>query len=90
MLRLHRSLKLAGVRYAATAAAASTSPGAAKFSPLAMKAAEEVSTKWRGTTANGGTTKNYIGGEFTESSADKWFEVRDPVSLSLHKGTGCS
>lgn len=44
-----------------------------------MKAAEEVSSKWKGTTANGGKTKNYIGGEFTESSADKWLEVRDPV-----------
>jgi malonate-semialdehyde dehydrogenase (acetylating)/methylmalonate-semialdehyde dehydrogenase len=45
-----------------------------------MKAAEEVSTKWKGTTANGGKTKNYIGGEFVDSSADKWLEVRDPVS----------
>ena len=44
-----------------------------------MKAAEEVSSKWKGTTANGGKTMNYIGGEFVESSAKKWLEVRDPV-----------
>lgn len=82
MLRLPKHLNLIGVRHAATAAATSSSlSGAAKFSPLAMKAAEEVSSRWRGTTASGGKTKNYIGGEFTESSADKWFEVRDPVCV---------
>jgi len=52
-----------------------------------MKAAEEVSSKWKGTTANGGKTKNYIGGEFVESSAKKWLEVRDPVCRFL-KGSG--
>jgi malonate-semialdehyde dehydrogenase (acetylating)/methylmalonate-semialdehyde dehydrogenase len=51
-----------------------------------MKAAEEVSSKWKGTTANGGKTKNYIGGEFVESSATKWLEVRDPVGLRCHSG----
>ena len=81
MLRLPKNL-VRGARYASSAAAtaSSSSSGAARFSPLAMKAAEEVSSKWRGTTANGGKTKNYIGGEFTESSAKKWLEVRDPVS----------
>jgi hypothetical protein len=80
MLRLSRTLPLS-IRHASTAAAttSSTSSSAAKFSPLAMKAAEEVSSKWKGTTANGGKTQNYIGGEFKESSSDKWLEVRDPV-----------
>jgi hypothetical protein len=81
MLRLPRYLPR-NLRYASTAAATSTS-SSAKFAPLAMKAAEEVSTKWKGTTANGGKTKNYIGGEFVDSSAKKWLEVRDPVCL-LH------
>jgi malonate-semialdehyde dehydrogenase (acetylating)/methylmalonate-semialdehyde dehydrogenase len=81
MLRLPQNLRR-GVRYAATATATSSSSSAAKFAPLAMKAAEEVSSKWKGTTANGGKTKNYIGGEFVESSASKWLEVRDPVRLS--------
>jgi malonate-semialdehyde dehydrogenase (acetylating)/methylmalonate-semialdehyde dehydrogenase len=79
MLRLPRYFPR-NLRYASTAAAASTS-SSAKFAPLAMKAAEEVSTKWKGTTANGGKTKNYIGGEFVDSSAKKWLEVRDPVCL---------
>lgn len=49
------------------------------YGPLAQAAAEEVTSKWKGTSALGGKTKNYIGGEFTESKADKWLEVRDPV-----------
>ena len=77
MLRLPRYLPR-NLRYASTAAATSSS-SSAKFAPLAMKAAEEVSSKWKGTTANGGKTMNYIGGEFVESSAKKWLEVRDPV-----------
>lgn len=82
MLRLPKHLAL-GARYASSAAAASSSSSSsvARFSPLAMKAAEEVSSKWRGTNVNGGKTKNYIGGEFTESVADKWLEVRDPVRV---------
>ena len=51
-----------------------------RYSTLGAKAAEEVSSNWRGTTAHGGNTKNYIGGEFQESSASKWLEVKDPVS----------
>ena len=62
-----------------SAAFASTSSNS-KLSPLALKAAEDVSSKWRGTTANGGNTKIYIGGEFLDSKTDKWLEVRDPVS----------
>ncbi|ODN73336.1 methylmalonate-semialdehyde dehydrogenase (acylating) [Cryptococcus amylolentus CBS 6039] len=52
------------------------------LSPLALKAAEDVN-KWKGTNANGGKTKNYIGGEFVDSKADKWIEVRDPSSQTL-------
>lgn len=84
MLRLPRYLPR-NLRYASTAAATSSS-SSAKFAPLAMKAAEEVSTKWKGTTANGGKTKNYIGGEFVDSSAKKWLEVRDPVCFCKEVG----
>lgn len=52
-----------------------------QYSPLAAKAAEEVSSKWKGTTANGGKTKNYINGEFVDSQTSTWLEVLDPVSL---------
>jgi malonate-semialdehyde dehydrogenase (acetylating)/methylmalonate-semialdehyde dehydrogenase len=62
-------------------ASAATKPAAgSKYSPLAAAAAEEVSSKWKGTSAVGGKTKNYINGEFVESKASKWLEVRDPVS----------
>ena len=53
-----------------------------QYSTLAAKAAEAVSTKWKGTTANGGRTKNYIGGKFVESKAEKWLKVHDPVCTS--------
>lgn len=88
MLRLQtfRVVRTLGVRAASTAtspaasSSSSTAGSFSRFSPLAKTAAEEVSSKWRGTTANGGRTKNYIGGEFVESKAEKWLEVRDPVS----------
>jgi malonate-semialdehyde dehydrogenase (acetylating) / methylmalonate-semialdehyde dehydrogenase len=41
--------------------------------------AEQLSADWKGTSLIGGTTKNYIGGEFVESKADKWLEIHDPV-----------
>ena len=44
--------------------------------------AEKISQEWAGTSATGGSTKNFIGGEFVESKADKWIEVLDPVRHS--------
>lgn len=89
MLRSTRSLRSisSSVRtptrsYAQPAVAAAASGSSGGLSPLAKAAAEEVSSKWKGTSATGGKTKNYIGGEFVESKAEKWLEVRDPVSLS--------
>ncbi|ADV24187.1 methylmalonate-semialdehyde dehydrogenase, putative [Cryptococcus gattii WM276] len=76
---IRRPLQL---RAYASAALASTSSNS-KLSPLALKAAEEVSSKWKGTTANGGKTKLYIGGEFLDSKTDTWLEVRDPSSQTL-------
>lgn len=31
----------------------------------------------------GGTTKNFIGGQFVESKTDEWFDVHDPVCMSV-------
>lgn len=82
MLRSTRYMPVARLaRGYASAAAASAQTGS--LSPLAAKAAEEVSAKWKGTSATGGNTKNYIGGEFVESKADRWLEVRDPVSSGV-------
>lgn len=52
------------------------------LSAVVREKAERLSTQWKGTNASGGSTKNYIGGEFRESSTDKWVEVLDPVSAS--------
>jgi len=80
MLRTAR-LTPASLRAVRGYASAAAKPAAgSKYSPLSAAAAEEVSSKWKGTSATGGKTKNYIGGEFTESKATKWLEVRDPVS----------
>lgn len=68
------------IRTAATATATQPTTSSPRYSALGLQAAEEVSSKWKGTTANGGNTKNYIGGDFVESSATKWLDVRDPVS----------
>ncbi|WVF72915.1 methylmalonate-semialdehyde dehydrogenase (acylating) [Kwoniella sp. CBS 6097] len=79
------SLRAQARSYASPALAsssASQSQGKGGLSPLAVKAAQEVS-KWRGTSALGESTKNYIGGEFRESKADKWLEVRDPSTQTV-------
>ncbi|KAL1412370.1 hypothetical protein Q8F55_000115 [Vanrija albida] len=82
MLRSTRYMPAARLaRGYASAAAASAQTGA--LSPLAAKAAEEVSAQWKGTSATGGNTKNYIGGEFVESKATRWLDVRDPASQTL-------
>lgn len=47
------------------------------------QATEAVSSKWKGTTANGGKTKNYINGQFTDSKTDKWLEVHDPSTQKV-------
>ncbi|BEI86890.1 hypothetical protein CcaverHIS002_0702360 [Cutaneotrichosporon cavernicola] len=81
-VRLTSTTLRAARGYASTAAHPVTG-GASQLSPLAAKAAEEVSSKWKGTSALGGNTKNYIGGEFVESSCSKWVEVHDPSSQTL-------
>lgn len=49
------------------------------LSAAAREKAEQLSTDWKGTSASGGVTKNYIGGQFVESKSEKWLEVADPV-----------
>ena len=51
------------------------------LSPVARAKAEQISAEWKGTSAIGGSTKNYIGGQFLESKADKWIDVLDPVRI---------
>ena len=56
-----------------------TSARSPALSPLARPVAESISTAWKGTSMTGGTTKNFIGGQFLESKADTWLDVFDPV-----------
>ena len=78
MLRRPTPHAYSSIRHAVTVTSPSSGYGP-RFSALGMKAAEEISSKWKGTTANGGRTKNFIGGDFVESQTEKWLEVRDPV-----------
>ena len=45
--------------------------------------AEKLSRDWKGTSASGENTKNFIGGEFVQSKATQWIEVLDPVRCGL-------
>lgn len=45
--------------------------------------AEKLSADWKGTSATGGNTRNYIGGEFVESTTSQWHNVLDPVCIPL-------
>jgi malonate-semialdehyde dehydrogenase (acetylating) / methylmalonate-semialdehyde dehydrogenase len=58
-----------------------TSSPAGALSASVRPRAEQISTHWKGTSATGGTTKNFIGGQFIESKASEWFDVLDPVRL---------
>lgn len=94
-VRLSRAGILAARGYASTAAAP-VAGASSQLSGIAAQAAQEVSSKWKGTSATGGNTMNYIDGKFVDSKATKWFDVHDPVSTieipnSAHprSGEGC-
>jgi malonate-semialdehyde dehydrogenase (acetylating) / methylmalonate-semialdehyde dehydrogenase len=52
--------------------------------PLAIQKAEQISSQWKGTSATGGTTKNFIDGEFIESKTTEWIDTHDPVCNTLN------
>ncbi|PPQ67077.1 hypothetical protein CVT25_005678 [Psilocybe cyanescens] len=53
------------------------------LSALALPKAEQISANWKGTSATGGSTKNFIGGEFVESQSNEWIDVHDPSSQTF-------
>lgn len=57
-----------------------TSASRRALNAVALPKAEQISSEWKGTSATGGNTKNYIGGEFIESKTQEWHDVLDPVS----------
>ncbi|KAF9462086.1 methylmalonate-semialdehyde dehydrogenase [Collybia nuda] len=60
-----------------------TSATRAALSASALPKAEQISAEWKGTSATGGTTKNFIGGEFVESQSSEWVDVLDPSTQTL-------
>ncbi|KAG5332155.1 hypothetical protein C0989_007119, partial [Termitomyces sp. Mn162] len=53
------------------------------LSPAVLSKAERISAEWKGTSATGGTTKNFIGGEWLESKTSDWIDVVDPSTQTL-------
>lgn len=51
----------------------------AGLNAFARQTAENISANWKGTSATGGNTKNFIGGVFVESKTTQWHDVLDPV-----------
>ncbi|KIK30389.1 hypothetical protein PISMIDRAFT_26819 [Pisolithus microcarpus 441] len=49
----------------------------------ARSKADRLSADWRGTSAAGNNTKNYIAGEFVDSKTDEWLDVLDPATQTL-------
>ena len=67
-----------------------SAPRMSGLSATAQSRAEKISHEWKGTSATGGNTKNFVGGEFVESKADKWIDVHDPVcTAALHRSILC-
>ncbi|KAL7285218.1 hypothetical protein ACG7TL_000311 [Trametes sanguinea] len=58
-------------------------PPLSGLSATAKAKAEQLSKEWKGTSATGENTKNFIGGQFVESKADKWIDVVDPATQTL-------
>ncbi|KAG8951755.1 hypothetical protein FRC03_012395 [Tulasnella sp. 419] len=80
MLGPSTSTKLSLLKRAATRGLATP---ASQLKPTAQNAAQAISTNWKGTSATGGTTKNFIGGEFVESKTDRWLDVVDPSTQTV-------
>ncbi|KAG0696027.1 Aldehyde/histidinol dehydrogenase [Suillus ampliporus] len=55
----------------------------AGLNALARPKAESLSATWKGTSATGGNTKNFIGGAFVESKTTQWHDVLDPSTQTL-------
>ncbi|KAL5519059.1 hypothetical protein ACEPAH_742 [Sanghuangporus vaninii] len=53
------------------------------LSSVAREKAEQLSANWKGTSASGDATKNYIGGQFVDSKADTLIDVLDPSTQTL-------
>lgn len=77
----HRTIAASAFLGAATRRTYASSSSSSGKDLLSDQQASSLDSKgWKGTTANGGDTKLFIGGEWKSSQAKEWMEVRDPVS----------
>lgn len=81
--RTSARLRTLSARSFASATSASR-PALSGLSAPARERAERLSAEWKGTSATGESTKNFIGGEFVESKASQWIDVVDPVCWRCH------
>lgn len=77
--RLARLSRRRALRSFATATEVQVKSPLSGLAPIARERAEQLSANWKGTSASGESTKNFIGGQFVESKADKYTDVLDPV-----------
>ncbi|EPQ61403.1 hypothetical protein GLOTRDRAFT_124283 [Gloeophyllum trabeum ATCC 11539] len=66
-----------------TAVSGSPKPPLSGLNAAVRAKAEQLSAQWKGTSATGGDTKNYIGGEFVQSKASDWIDVVDPSTQTV-------
>lgn len=60
-------------------ATAISRPPLSSLNAVARAKAEQITAQWKGTNASGENVKNYIGGQFVDSKAEKWIDLVDPV-----------
>ncbi|OBZ78885.1 Methylmalonate-semialdehyde dehydrogenase [acylating], mitochondrial [Grifola frondosa] len=76
-------LRPSQLRVRTLATTVASRPPLSGLSSTARTKAEKISAGWKGTSAVGANTKNFIGGEFVESQAEKWIDVVDPATQTL-------
>ncbi|KAI0307697.1 methylmalonate-semialdehyde dehydrogenase [Multifurca ochricompacta] len=69
--------------YARSYATASVHPPLRGLNSAVRERAEKLSRDWKGTSATGENTKNFIGGQFVQSKAIQWIDVVDPSTQTL-------
>lgn len=73
----------AQLRVRSLATSSTSRPALSGLSATAKPRAEKISQEWKGTSATGGNTKNFVGGDFVESKAEQWIDIVDPASQTL-------
>ncbi|KAI5121292.1 hypothetical protein M0805_002335 [Coniferiporia weirii] len=81
--RISRIARHSSARSFATAADVRVKSPLVGLSPAVRERAEQLSAAWKGTSASGESTKNFIGGQFVESKSTNFIDVVDPSTQTL-------